>query len=178
MQPKRRLLLLVALVSIFGLTLASVAQSRQVAELPDYGPEGALRLFFHPDLPVNYQLEEGQPFWFGGGVGDQAPGYAIKDYRILLFMDGAQVEPTYVGCTGDPALIEPNQRCSNFIYDFPDGLPAGDYEFYIAYMAPCGVWLDGFGEDWTVSSCVDDKVYFPHPELAGFKWLTVTESTP
>lgn len=175
MRMGTRVTILAVVVAAFGLLVGSVAQSRQVAELPDYGPEGALRLFFHPDLPVHYELEEGQPFFFSGGVGDQSPGYSLKSYRILLFMDGAQVEPTYVGCTGDPEEVDPSQRCSNFIYDFPDGLPVGDYEFYIAYMAPCGVWLDGFGEEWTVTSCVDDKVYFPHPELAGFKWLTVSE---
>lgn len=171
MRTKNRLLILAVLISVFGVTLSSIAQSRQIEEVPDYR---SLRTFFHPDIPEDYVIEEGEPFWWGGGVGDVMPGFSPEDYQILLFMDGAQVEPTFVGCT-DPETA-PDQRCRNFIYDFPEGLPAGEYQFYVAYVAPCGVWLGGFGEEWTVTSCVDDRFVMAHPELEGFKTLTVIRS--
>ena len=171
MRRRTRLSVLPVLILAFGLLSGSVAHSRQIEEVPEYRQ---LRTFFHPETPNEYVIGEGEPFWWGGGVGDVIPGFSPQSSRILLFMDGAQVEPTFVGCT-DPN-VESNQRCRNFIYDYPEGLPAGTYQFYIAYVAPCGVWLNGFGEDWVVSSCVDEKFPMAHPELEGFKTLTVVAS--
>jgi hypothetical protein len=58
--------------------------------------------------------------------------------RTLVFHSDYMVRETIDNCGLD---AEP-QPCDVFVHDFPDGLPAGKYEFRVEWYAPCTAWVD------------------------------------
>jgi len=180
MRFSRRIVIVGALVAVFGLLIGSMASSRQVMELPEYtGFSG------YPLHESDLEIEVGEPFYFKNGDGNVMPGYSPGGYTIHLFLNGSEVEPTYVGCTtpfGDPSAVSPQDNCRDFVWDYPDGLlVAIEYDVVVMFSVPCGELAVGgqhegnaaFG-DFQIQSCLNDQMPMIHPGLSGFKTLTVT----
>lgn len=66
--------------------------------------------------------------------------YEIK--YIYRFYSDYALRGTTIKCgPGYWTQTEP-QTCEWFIHDFPEGLPAGRYDIWATWFAPCSVWQD------------------------------------
>ncbi|MGI9585184.1 MAG: hypothetical protein ACR2N7_06290, partial [Acidimicrobiia bacterium] len=135
-MPRHRNVLLLGLGLVLLLAvIPGQAIAKQSVELPDYED----RLSMWPDAPEVQYMEIDTPFYAIHSWGDVTDKYPRNRYTIRLFMDGAELAPTFVGCVegiGEPA---PRTHCRDHLWDFSDGIAEpGEHELVAMWMAPCG----------------------------------------
>ena len=166
---RTKTMILIGVIAAFGLTFgpAALGSNHVIAE-PD-----SERLNFFPELPSEYPADTAFHIRHGWGVVPGELGVALKDYNFHLFVDGYQETPDFVGCIdATQGESPPSPPCRSFLYDFPEGLSEGTYEFTGVWIAPCGAFLDAQFNTW--NSCVDPTEPMTHPNLVRSFHVTFT----
>ncbi|MGI9584975.1 MAG: hypothetical protein ACR2N7_05235 [Acidimicrobiia bacterium] len=177
MRRLSRVLLLSVFVIVIGLVVIPTALSTQVAEIPEYDDQ----VSGWPAAPEAQWVPVDTPFYLLHGWANVDGTYPRGSYSVHMFLDGVELEPTFVGCVGlEP---EPGTHCRNFLWDFPDGIETeGTYELVGVWMAPCGAMsVDGQYptsplSDFEIESCVDDSKSMAHPDLVSRKTLVIGDA--
>jgi hypothetical protein len=93
-----------------------------------------------PDLPPSELLSEGYAtrlylvldrFEAAGGAFNVGLGYQFEADALLR-----------VGEACGPELYAGSEPCLLWLFDFPAGLPAGEYTAFLEWTAPCGAWFE------------------------------------
>lgn len=147
MRLSKRLLLLGVMVLTVGLVTSLTAWSTERTPLPDGD-----RIDVHAG---DRQIGEGEPFYFSASLGLLGGRVNSRRYQAHLFMDGVELEPTFVGCTDLEVRI--TECIKTHFWDFPDGLDGGVYQFDMKWIAPCEAWIGAELMGLEIQSCLHDQ---------------------
>jgi len=129
----RRLLVLLAVVALFVMGLAMPAIADRPSQTGDkisvYDEQGP-NSYPESEYPANtaFHVEH------GFGFGDDDPYSPHRAYYFKLLLNGELLEPDFVNRGYD---VENDWVCWLWVYNFADGLDAGEYELEGIWYARC-----------------------------------------